>query len=114
MLLKEGQDGSGGWLRRGESESRTVRLCHTWNQLVLPNPSKDQEEVKRREAETAAIRGEAEKKRRRTRAVSLRAFSFLTHFLPWIFHLDRVEKWNSLLLVLFLSMARTNGGLLSK
>lgn len=37
---------------------------------ILPNPSKDQEEARRREEETRATRGETEKKWRRTRAVS--------------------------------------------
>lgn len=61
---------------RGGSESR--RISHTWNRLVLPNPSKDQEGARQEETRTA--RGETEKERRRTRAVSLPGCSSLPHF----------------------------------
>lgn len=59
------------WGFRGERKSE--RMCHTWNQLVLPNPSTEQEEARRREEETRMTRGEPERKKntRRTRAVSL-------------------------------------------
>lgn len=81
-----------------ESESWSAGICHTWNRLVLPNPSKE-----------AGGSGEAgggnhnykrgETKWRRTRAVSSCGF-FLFFSPPRIFHLQlrRVEKCNSRLL----------------